>query len=706
MSNVFEQAIAADNVDDLATLLEARVRGLHLNAVYDAAGGEEPEDIIIDLVSRITETEKTKLRQAARKVVSQLQARIVPSTSISWPTDAGQAVTPLLRLCRILDILDHTIDAGLVMDIARALTLVAAPNAEFDAQEVTLCVARLLRLLDRMPNSKGSGPAILLQLLQSSFFCERAARAAALETPSTLLVCLPSYRMFGTLPTAFQPRHELLRLVLSGPVTNALNTAYNTPQVEANVDAELHRTLRATITLFASDPDGRQLADTLVSAIAVSRAPCNLTVDCEETYLAEKQRGQLPPAADQNKNALAKAFASPTFNSYRTDLRHSEPIKNVDARNLALRLQANSMPFAEQAPFLVWAALAKELFGFDISFEYTDWDQVPDACKENTIGFALYNEALEKRLKLAPSLEASASSKGEQLKIVNSKNAAASASFYRSQPLLNYSDYDLLISDKALMRLHAMIDHPEAKKWLEDIILGKHTPNALKSIDESVFDAIRPLLPQFTFHSLGEDNDVREALVTFLGDETTRVHIANRDASPTALASLLDGNVDFFIGGAMQSHYARSRFRHRVHLFARIPNKVTSRAYLKREIYRRHKRELDALMQLWPPAVQLMRALVPTIDVAGGTSAKVTRTFPPALLVELREVLLEDLNRLIPFTGFFDFDPIAEMLREHTTLIVADNLDFEPMHRTDRRKRRRRGAKGPLRLRLVGNGER
>lgn len=602
----FEKAIANGDNAELAALIDRRLGGDQLDLPLDSLGVDCPRSAIVDL------HRSRDKRKAIEAAIDQLVDSVVSERieAVRKCSTCDETVLWLLEFFALLHETRYVKPLGRLKETCSYL-MVLDPKSE-PVRVVQLAAFKVM-------SSSGQFQASLAQLAAPALMSIEAAgdfaRMAAEFAPSSFL-------------------HDLAPLLLTrylerdpselGFLTDSLDIAITSllSQGKAPLDEGLGHFLWCAAR---TKPAVREaVAETL------SRSPLPISVlrKFEQDYW-----DVFPPVDLQFRD----------FEQERAALRREFAERVVFPEGASLSIATNPLPYAEAAYFYLFSMIMSIVHDIDINIHTMGYGGVLSKLHAKKIHLAAHNQFI----------------KNQPI------GGNEDSSLVWTEPLVRFCGYDILASGELLeARIRERGLTAAATALACEMLEGHFLDDAAtKPPPEPLAELVRSV--RLTYLS---DTDTEVAGQSFFGMQDPRF-IDSLDPDE-GLERLLDAEVGFYVGGALQSHYAKTVCPSRVIRVAEVAQETTVHFFALQKTYREHKTLFDHLAADWRLVDQVWHWLEDPVH-----APKALRP----LLIEMQNGLVLLINRDRSLKNGFatSFRELDDLLRRHDTLLRPKGV-FEP----------------------------
>ena len=625
--NSLSRALERHDADELATLIWRRLRGEHLDIPYDRSRGETSREALVALYTIAASNDSPQIRifQSALKNVwnTFLCAELADVSS-------GKSAVGLPSLLEFFGLIEDIGAKGFDEYILNSAVF-AMPFVYRTDVTRSLAISYLRAAAKYIHSNDLMLQICSLALNASDAELEVALALAAVAPQAFRDKLVPSLlfelRERGTISEEQHARiKECIRLSLVPLVENG-----NTGELRSAVDR-----LCSVIAATAHFPSGRSLHRSTVQAISLANAPASEIRLFEDKYWDEH------PKKEWQNDTKFMAARTLLANRIKTFIRAGRPRKGPPIR-------VNSFPYAEAAFFHLLRIALKLVHEVDVDVVSTEYNSVKQALLDGKIDFAIHNPSI---------LEQIVEKTGEEI--------------LTSPPIIEFSRYEILASTKLLMELALGDAISENARRValdllsaDDINLDYFRKNS-REIEELLKIGRLTCLIQSDTHDVARAA-LSEANITLLVSYMA-------DSEPDqGFEKVLDGEVLFYIGGAMQSHYGSAICDSRVRRVLDIEKSVNVHFYVKKKNFAKNAEIYNLIVDTWN-AVDLLWNFMSEKD-------RIIQNNLIDLIQCIREDILITLNRDQEIRiGFLpSFEDLKAVILRHDRIL---KIDSKPNHFT------------------------
>lgn len=540
-----------------------RIQGGIFDVPINYSFGERAIDFIIDSISA------PKYHARRRKIT--LAIKYLLSNYIYLEIEEDTADPQELTL--LLEIIDHTYIEDLDDEIIALVQLIIVKNNN-GYSDLGPVVMEALRHASRLD---GSFPKILASnIVHEEELADDAVMILAQTNPKVLLRNNAALLNIYIFEHVLNDKYELTVLSsLFSELFTAANSQYKNGQYEE------------FLSLFLSFVDGwvnnsrsRDIRLAFMNGLSWSRTRSSVIGRIEDRFWSRHER----EISTTNNNLTDSRIAA------HNQLKKWIGITESETRN---RHQGpitwNDLPFAEAGLIRLYQIASEFVLGIDVQLEVkTPFQEVGKSLVDKKITLAIHNDTLISSL--------STRNQGRILK--------------SSIPIFTFDNYLLQMNRDRLEQLVA--DQYSQRKELcrvANIILEEDSISSIVESDSRVNKLLLGEIVMLLKVAVDDGTDQSLALFKLLrsiGVEDALEMIVPRTADEGA-AALVDGEVGFYIGGALQSDYMRRYFHDSISSVYSIEFPINEYLYIHKDTYEGEERFFDQLLYLWSLVPKLWR---------------------------------------------------------------------------------------------------
>jgi hypothetical protein len=586
---LIDRTIGGRDLQAVASVVLRRFSGEHLDVPFDRGRGESPREILVQIYKSYSPNSAEI--QCLNEAIRQILKSVVVDGVNSLPDDAALELIPTLY--EIFSFLEDVRPIGLedcVLEIGiRTLRLIgtdgpvenvtvsffraASKYMESDAQIAHICGTAL------------ATPGSTIELAVTLASASPAAFATKL-LPGFLfdLRRLPEIRDAQTVKI-----RECVRLAMREIAERE----------GGQVVRELVKGLCIQVAALAHFPAGEAIHRAVVEGLSLANIPAAELRTFEDTYWDEHPR----------KDGLA----DPKVVNQRKELgRRIKDLSKAAFREKVPPIRINSFPYAEGAYLHLLRIALKLGFGIDVDVVPVNYNEVKQALVDGEIDLAAHNPSFYEQV------------------------ADGDPDYLESPPLIKFSRYDLIASIPLLKRIVLNRSANENVRKLASELLGDR--QFKPGPDGNGIEAMQELLSlgRITCMLRSDTHDVAKSCLTEMGitlADTTVVDLGPDEG----LEKILDGEVLFYVGGALQSHYGTSICASRAKSVLHINDTVYVHFYISKKVYEANRDLYDLILKTWQAMPVLWEYLISEPQLVPRNIA--------GLIASLREDILVSLNR-------------------------------------------------------------
>jgi hypothetical protein len=519
MLTLQDAALSGDELET-ARLLDRRLCGDQQEAPFAGLAGLRASDIVLEIYQReecrpaIENAIGLLLGERAHKELRSLGDNEEQFESLFW-------LLELMALIERIGVGSYTRQLGIL-----AASLPALDPTNRGLRQVQLAAVRAVA-------RAVSDEEILVGLFGLAYRTINDARdyslALAGVVPSLFLEVLAPQvvRRFEDLKTLDKADFDFLEVA----VVNAVSALQS-----ASTDC-LSRELESFIMKASSCAEfqnGHLIRQAICAGLA--RAPIRVSALArfEDEYWRKFPRLDFLNPKDIALNSSTKFFGE--------DVRGKYPFK----RTTVTSLRMNPIPYAEGALLQLFSLVMKAAYDIDIHFQKIDYRSVLQALTDGDIDLAAHTPYILEQL-----------------------STASGAELVESPRLIHFKKYELLASHARLRDLvSARLFEDDIRAMASELLGGE-------KVGEDIAAETRPRLQRLISElriAVQASSDTHGALQKWLGEiPGAALHDVDSDEG---LRQLLDGDVGFYIGGAVQASYALNVCPSRAVHVADVPETV------------------------------------------------------------------------------------------------------------------------------------
>lgn len=258
-----------------------------------------------------------------------------------------------------------------------------------------------------------------------------------------------------------------------------------------------------------------------------------------------------------------------------------------------------AMPYAEGAYLYLFSEFCKQYFHGNVKINLVEdvgWSDVGHKLSNGDISLAISN----------PDAIANA------IDIENSKNSVGIVET-KDSPCYMMDTFDVLVRVDHLKNVNKEVSSPELKGKIEQIIQGESL-RKLSEVSEDNKELLKVIFgsDQCKVSTLGYS--VLSKAVTKLKGKYDIEFFVEFSESTRGLVDLLEGRVEFYVGGTIHSYYAQEAFKNRVVCLGSVQEMVPGILYLNETISRECPKFSKILQELWSRFTHAWHNLISSSD--------------------------------------------------------------------------------------------
>lgn len=622
-------ALYADDYDCLYSLVVRRLSGDHLDMPIAAARGEAPRQVLVGAFhdSRNKEMFRQVLVSILEKEALKKAGTITSLAHRVSDIDSGE-VYWLIEFLHLLIELEFKCAPESQLQLFRTIGNVNCEDPLCCELAVTSFSAYITTNLDRGRSAKRLFAPALDSLTVARDFCIGASKVAPKQFLSTFAPLV-----FENLSN--EPVNGEDLGFLASAVRNCLTSLYHD-------DHKLGRPSSAFVASaakHATSRSGPNLRRAAVQGLSQSIVPSKVLTKLEEKYWGAHPTLNVISASgngvDRSRRHIAEWIRE-----------NSGGDEIVSPSNLV----TNSIPYAEAALMRLHKTVLKLGYDVTVTRKSLNYAKVRSALLSKTIDFAVHNPTLRDQ------------------RVSGKQHEKLLASNF---DLSNFSGYELL-ANRA--RLLGFAQRDDLTTPAQDLV-----SRLLEGEQFRLSDGMAPPPGFGELFSLGEigcleGTDTEHAARLFVGSSSSdqeqfSASISSGDPD-RGMERLLDGEIAFYVGGALHASYALRFCPSRVVKIADIEKRVALRFYTTQALQEKKPQELLAVLESWRTVRRLWEML--------GKPDRGGKEFKPFLELLSQDLVLS-LNRdQTTWTAFVeDFDHLNEIIASRNELPFLTAAQFD-----------------------------
>jgi len=593
-------AARGGDIDALVGLIDRRMAGDHLDAPF-GVGGIAPRDLIVELYRQ-----PEAVPVIDRAIATLLSTKALACVEAVDADDGrGEALLWALEFFALLRDLRFS---GAHRDFRRACERVCLLDIERPA-------ARQLQLACLTAYATGGSDAKgLIDYFSRALRSADAARsfscALAGTAPGVFLTALGPHLLTELADWSDAGPQDLT--FLTDALRNALDAlaADHLDPIQHGLDKFLRHAADK-----ACHPGGANIRAAVSTALSLSPLSISILREFEHAYWG------MCPKTDIRRDAKLHDAREYLRKQARSGFPVTKTLRSV--------ITINSLPYAEAALLRLFEHVMKAAFDVDVLTHSTEYGNVLEDLLKGRIDIAVHNGTL----------------------IEQQHSIPENTPILASSPLIIFKKYDVL-ANRA--RLRELVRSPElsekARGLAQQILSGDRIAPAAPGLNE---------LAQHGEVTFLDGTDTERIAGLFFGP-SLRHHRHDLDPDE-GLERLLDGGVCFYVGGALQSHYAQNTCRNRVLIAGEVNTDTNVRFYLLDEKFRQDEELYRVCLRAWGAVVDIWEDL--------RNPGKASSILKP-LLDALRTDLVAHINsdRSLRYGLASSFDDLRQVISDHDIL--------------------------------------
>jgi hypothetical protein len=631
-------ALASRELKRISEIIWRRFAGEHLDVPIDKSRGEMPRAIVVTAFAELLISDQSKAELLAGTITHLLTERVIPSIEGHFANDEFDELPAILETFSFIeDLRPRGIQDTLVEIGARVLALVGQSGPlELLVLGFFRCAAKYLddTRIAKMCSTALATPSASVEL----------AVAFGAAAPDLFLKALVPDFLFALRdsPEFHHAQLSKIRECIRIPFQQIVDTDDKDHSHVRGAVAQLS----LPIAGLAHYRAGADIHRAVVEGLALANVPAATIRRFENTYWREHPRrdGLTDPHLRGQRTALRERVVEWTRS------RH---------RHKVSPLRINSIPYAEGALLHVSQIALKLSSDVDVHVEPLPYGQVRLALIKGEIDIAVHNDSFYEQRWADPQ---------QEIKLLE------------SPPLVKFKDYELLGSIPRLRKIVLDEELDESAQRLASELLGEGEFHVSNGNAEALNRLVE--LGRITCLRQSDTHDAAKTAFEKMGVTLSDSNIV--DLGPDeGLEHVLDGDILFYVGGALQSHYGTTVCPTRVKKILRINDNTDVRYFVRQDTFERNTNLYESVLNSW----RAVRAIWDTFSEPDHYQPEEFRT----LLASLRDDVLVSTNRdrgvyigLSP-----SFHELQHIIRIHDDILsIPDGATFAPEDTRTKAERR------------------